>query len=100
MPQPNIEDLRRRLAKALLHLRERHELTREQLAEAMGEGTSFASELALWESGGSAPQAVQLWRYLDALDLSFTDLDLELDTKARSPRLREIAAEIEALGRR
>ncbi len=83
-----------------MRLRERHELTREELSEAIGESTSFASEIALWESGRSSPPADQLWRYLDALGLSFTDLDLELDPKARSPRLREIAAELDAMGRR
>ena len=100
MPKPDTETLRHRLGAALSRVRERAETTPVELAQAMGEGSSFASRIADWENGRSTPAADQLWRYLDALDLSFTDLDLELDPKARSPRLRKIAADFEAMGRR
>ncbi len=100
MPQPDNETLQRQLGTALTRLRERAQMTQEELALAMGQRSSFASRIADWESGGSSPPADQLWRCLDALDLSFTDLDMELDPKARSPRLAKIAADLDALGRR
>ncbi len=100
MPQPDNETLQSKLGAALTRLRERGEMTQEEVAHAMGQRSSFASRIADWESGRSSPPADQLWRYLDALDLSFTDLDLELDPKARSPRLGKIAADLDAMGRR
>ncbi len=100
MPLPDNETLDLRLGEALAALRERAGLSSEELAQAMGESSTFASEIALWEDGRSTPPANQLWRYLDALELSFTDLDLELEPKARSPRLRELAAQLESIGRR
>ncbi len=99
MPQPDQKTLQQRFGEALSRLRERRGLTREQLAQAMGESSSFASQIAHWERGRSSPPGDQLWRCLDALELSFSDLDLELDPKARNPRLRELAAKLDAMGR-
>ncbi len=96
MPQPDHDTLQHRLGGALSRLRERHGFSRAELARAMDESPA---RIARWEDGHAAPPGDQLWRFLDALDLSFTDLDLELDPKARNPRLRELAAELDALGR-
>ncbi len=100
MAQLDQETLQQRLGEALSRLRERGGLTREELAQAMGEGSSFAERIGLWEGGRSAPPGDQLWRYLAALDLSFSDLDLELGANAENPRLRELAAKLDAMGRR
>ncbi len=99
MLQPDQESLQERLGEALSRLRERGEVSRKELAGKLGEGASFSFQIAGWESGRTTLTSVQLWRYLEALDLSFCDLDLELDPKARSPRLRELAAELDAMGR-
>ncbi len=99
MPQPNLESRQHRLGEALSRLRERGGLSMQELARALSEGDGSVSEVAGWESGRTALTGVQLWCYLEALDLSFCDLDLELDPKARSSRLRELAAELDALGR-
>ncbi len=101
MPRPDQEKtLQHRLGNALARLRERRALTPAQLARAMGESSRFAAQISTWENGQASPPGDQLWRYLDALDLSFSDLDLELDSKARNPRLRELAGELDAMAER
>ena len=97
MSQSENEQRQQRLGRALALLRERDGRTREALAKAMG--SSLASEIGRWEAGESAPSAIDLWRLLEALDLSFADFELELDPEARNPRLREIADQLDALGR-
>ena len=99
MSQSENEQRQQRLGRALALLRERDGRTREALARALGSGSPAASEIRRWEAGESAPSAVELWRLLQALDLSFADFELELDPEARNPRLREIADQLDALGR-
>ena len=99
MPLPDNETLRSRIGEALERIRHRSGLTREELAQAMGEGPAFASDITLWEGGQSTPSADQLWRCLEALELTFSHLDLELDPTARNPRLAELARKLDAMGR-
>ncbi len=100
MPQPDQETLQQRLGEALSRLRLRAGMSREDLARALGEDPAFAEQIARWESGRSALPSHRLWRCLAALDLSFSDLDLELHPEAENPRLQELAAKLDALGRR
>lgn len=97
MSQSENERRQRRLGKALAVLRQRDGRSREELSRAIGAGSSLAPEIASWEAGESTPSAVELWALLDALELSFVDFELELNPEARSPRLREIAAELDAI---
>ena len=99
MPEPDQKTRQQRFGEALARLRARRGLTREELAQAMGESSSFASQITHWERGQPSPPGDQLWRYLDALELSFADLDLELAPKAGNPRLRKLAARLDAMGR-
>lgn len=99
MPLPEKETLGLRLGEALGRIRERSGLTHEEVAQAMGEGSSFAAEISRWERGEASPSGDQLWRCLDAQEQTFSDLDLELNPEARNPRLRELSARLNALGR-
>ncbi len=95
---PADEETRRlRLAGALRLFRERSELTAVDVAERMGEGASVAATIRSWESAEAAPSADELWRFLDAVEATFAELEGELDPEAKDPRLREIAAELDAL---
>ncbi len=86
------QDLRRRLGKALRGLRKARGLTATELALRMGKSPSSARQVSRWELGENAPGADQLLALLLALDMSFADLDRELNpAPANNPRLEEIA---------
>ncbi len=99
MSKPDRETLRLRLGEALKRLREGRSLTRSEVAYRMGEDPSFTDELARWERGRDSPPTDRLWAYLLAVDASFTDLGYEIDLNPGSPRLREIARELDSIAR-
>ncbi len=99
MSIPDPQTLRRRLGEALRTLREGRSLTVIQVADRMGEGRSFTAQIERWERGEASPLADQFWAYLLAVDASFVDLGYELDPGRASPRLQEIARELDSLGR-
>ncbi len=100
MPLPDQQTLRPRLGAALKRLRKTSGLTENQLAERMGKKASAGTQISRWERGEVTPGADQLWLYLGALDMSFADLDRELEpAPATSRRLQEIARELDSLAR-
>ena len=99
MPVPDPKTLQLRLGEALCHLRERRGLTLNDVAHRMGEDSSFRGEIDRWERGEASPLAHQLCAYLYAIDASFIDLGYEFDPGPTSPRLLEIARELDSLGR-
>ncbi len=99
MSLPDPKSLQLRVGEALRQLRDGHCLTLIEVADRMGEGTSFTAQLERWERGDASPLAHQLWAYLLAVDASFIDLGYQLDPAPASPRLLEIARELDSLGR-
>jgi len=100
MPLPDKETLLLRLGEALKRLRKSRGLTVQQLANRMGKRTSAATQISRYERGEVTPGADQLWLYLLALDLTFADLDRELEPSPQtSRRLQEIARELNSLAR-
>ncbi len=100
MPLPDPHTRRLRLASALQGFRERAMLSAAGAARRMGEGAAFANEIYAWEAGESTPSADELWRFLDAAGATFAELEVELEPEKSNPRVREIAAELEALAER
>ena len=100
MPLPDKKTLPPRLGAALKRLRKSRGLTENQLAVRMGKKSSAGTQISRWERGQATPGADQLWLYLLALDLSFADLDRELEpSPPTSRRLQEIARELDSLAR-
>ena len=99
MSMPEAKTLQLRLGEALKTLREGRSLTRSEVAHRMAQRPSFTDEIAGWERGDGSPLAHHLWAYLLAVDASFTDLGYEVDPRPESPRLQEIARELDSLGR-
>ena len=99
MSIPDAKTLQLRLGKALKLLRENRSLTEIEVAHRMGEVPSFTAQLSRWERGEDSPPAHQLWAYLLAVDASFNDLGYEIDERPESPRLKEIARELDSLAR-
>ena len=101
MPSPEKETFVIQLGEALERLRHHRGSTLEDVARGMGEEPSSAIKVARWERGTQpAPRADELWRYLQAVDATFFDLDRELHPpEIANPRLREIAEELESLAR-
>ncbi len=97
MPVPDPETLRRRLGEALQKLRLGRSLTAPEVAHRMGEEPSTSFEISPWERGEAAPQADQLWSYLNAIGASFAELGRELDPPADNPRLQEILRQMQSL---
>ncbi len=90
--------LRLRLGKAIRNLRMARGLTEEELAQRMGKQPSSGRQISRWELGRNAPGADQLFALLLALDMSFSDLHLELNpAPATNPRLERITSRLEAL---
>ncbi len=100
MSLPDRQTRRRRLGSTIETLRERAGLSAAEIARAMGEDAAFGARIALWEAGREAPSVDELWRFLEAAGATFADLDPGLRPEASNPRLKEIAAELEALNRR
>ncbi len=83
------------LGRALRNLRQSLGLTVYQAARLMGNKSSDGTSIARWERGEVVPLANRLWAYLDALGLTFADLDRELNpAPIIDPRLEEIAERI------
>ncbi len=99
MSLPEIETLQPKLAAALRRLRRAHGMTLRQVAQRMGKSPSAETQISRWERGESSPAALQLWYYLLAVGATFSDLDCELHPEIDNPQLREIAEELDQLGR-
>ncbi len=92
------QTLRLRVGKALRNLRAVRGLTEAELALRMGKRRSSARQISRWELGQNAPGADQLLALLLALDMSFADLDRELNpAPATNPRLKTINRWLQAL---
>ncbi len=90
--------LRLRLGEALRNLRMARGLTTAAVAVRMGYKPSSYGQISRWELGQVSLGADQLFAYLLAIDMSFADLDRELNPRpAASPRLQEIVSRLEAL---
>ena len=90
--------LRRRLGEAIRNLRMARGLTEEELARRMGKQPSSGRQISRWELGKNAPGADQLFTLLLALDMSFSDLDRQLNpAPVTNPRLEKIASRLQAL---
>lgn len=89
--------LMKRLGEALRNLRMERGLTEEEVALAMGKNRSSGRTISIWELGRSAPGADQLFAYLLAIDMTFADLDRQLNpTPFANPRLQAIAERLRA----
>ncbi len=89
---------RRRIGKALRGLRKARGLTATELALRMAKSPSSARQISRWELGENAPGADQLLALLLALDMSFADLDRELNpAPVTNPRLEEIARRLQVV---
>ena len=92
------QNLRLRVGRALRNLRAARGLTEVELALRMGKRPSSARQISRWELGQNAPGADQLLALLLALDMSFADLDRELNpAPATNPRLKTINRRLQAL---
>ena len=90
--------LMRQLGEALRSLRMERGLTEEELALAMGKNPSSGRTISRWELGRAAPGADQCFAYLLALDMTFADLDRQLNpAPVANPRLQAIAERLQAL---
>ncbi len=100
MPEPVAmpQDLPLHIGTALARLREDRDLTTAQVARRMGEGAGFAAAISAWEGGRIPLQAVQLWRYLIAIEATFHDFHHKLGTAPPSPRLHRVACQLDAPG--
>ncbi len=89
---------REKLGQALRRIRKSRGLTIFQVARLMGNKASAGTQVSRWELGQVAPSADRLWAFLDALGLTFADLEQELNpTPATDPVLEEIAEQIRRL---
>ncbi len=96
MPEPEeTENLRRQIGEALARLRTRRGLTEIEVAQRM---TKDSSDISRWERGETTLPADELWRYLRALEASFSDLDLEMEPPPANINLRKIAAQLDGMG--
>ncbi len=92
------QTLRRRVGQALRNLRLARGLTAVELALRMGKRSTSARQISRWELGHNAPGADQLLAFLLALDMSFADLDRELNPATdTNTRLQKIASRLQAL---
>ena len=87
------------LPDALRNLRRKSSLTLTEVAERMGKKREAFTQLSRWELGKSLPRIDQLLRYLAAVNATLSDLDYELHPIRTSPRLKEIADELDSLAR-
>ncbi len=95
------DPLKVELGNALRQLRKKYKVSGPELASRLGKQPA---QIYRWERGEAAPGFDQVYRYLEALDACFFELDEWVEPGQRrrpgSARLKEIAAEIEALSRR
>ncbi len=99
MSLPDQETRQLRLANVVKTFRERAGLTEAELAQRMGEDSSFSTKISETEAGQAPISADHLWRFLDASGASFAELDMELDPEAADPRILEIADHLDRMGR-
>ncbi len=93
------QDFRERLGQALRNLRIARGLNEAELAQRMGKRPSSGRQISRWELGRVAPGADQLFALLVALDMTFADLDRELNPAPEtSSRLQAISSRLRALG--
>ncbi len=94
------DPLKVRIGMALRQVRKDMNVDGTELARRLGK---LPAQIYRWERGEAAAGIDQVYRYLEALGASFRALDRALDPEPErigSPRLKEIAAELEALARR
>lgn len=91
-------ELDRKIGAAMRAIRRRSSLTDAAVAERMGYAPKGKHNINRWERGERSIAAVSLWRYLQAIGASFSDLDHELGIeRPGSRRLQEIAQELQLL---
>lgn len=79
-------------------LRRRRGFSGAEVAVRMGYGANGRHYVNRWERGDRGISAACLWRYLEAIDATFSDLGLELGVeRPGSRRLQEIAQELQLL---
>lgn len=94
---PDRQTLRTQLGKALRRLRERRGLTSVEVARRLGMKGASSGQISRWERGRCSPRLDAVWRYMDAVGASLSDLERELVPRKSNPRLRQIAAELRQL---
>ncbi|MCP3963619.1 MAG: helix-turn-helix domain-containing protein [bacterium] len=95
LPAPEILQLQ--IGKALRRLRKRRGLTSVEVARRLGMKRSSSGQICRWERGACSPRFDAVWRYVDAVGASLSELVGELVPTKASPRLMEIADELEKL---
>ncbi len=99
MSLPDPETLQLQIGQALRRLRKRRGLTSVEVARRLGMKRSSSGQICRWERGRCSPRFDVVWRYVDAVGASLSDLEGELVARKANSRLMEIAAEFEELGR-
>ena len=94
------DPLKLRIGKALRQVRKHNNVDGTELARRLGK---LPAQIYRWERGEAAPGIDQVYRYLEALESSFSAFGYALDSEsetAGSTRLMEIAEELQALADR
>ena len=97
MSLADAETLPLQIGKALRRLRKGRGLTSVEVARRMGMKGSSSGQICRWQRGRCSPRFDAVWRYLDAVGASLWELENELVPSKSSPRLKELAAELERM---
>ena len=97
LPDPETRQLQ--IGKALRRLRKRRGLTSVEVARRLGMKRSSSGQICRWERGACSPRFDAVWRYVDAVGGSLSELVRELVPRKANPRLMEIVAELDKLAR-
>ncbi len=79
-------------------LRRRSSLSDAEVARRMGYGPNGKQQIDRWERGERSITVARLWRYLEAIGATLSDLDGELGGRRSDRRLEEIAQQLLELG--
>ncbi len=91
-------ELDRKIGATLRALRKQRGLSDSDVAQRMGYGANGRHYVNRWERGDRGISAACLWRYLEAIDATFSDLGIELGVESSGGRrLQEIAEELQLL---